>query len=172
MYLGVLLAGIENGGHWRSTSLLCTDLGRPRGVARPNALLLSIVIPIQSNFLLLSNTFQYSNCHKISRNGIAAIGISNQNFDRMKIFFLWNGPQCGFFVVNPNTEQYFMKILSQLTQCCLIKLYVVFVRVMAWHLFSARPLLEPMLKCYRLDHWNKISVKFQPNFSIFNMKMS
>ena len=51
VYLGILSAVIENGGHWRwpsrsfrhkkrhSTSLLYTDLGRPRGVTRPKRVL-------------------------------------------------------------------------------------------------------------------------------------
>ena len=42
---------------------------------------------------------------------------------------------------------------------------------MARHLFGAKPLSEPMLAYCYLDHWEQISMKFNPNKTIF-VKMS
>ena len=44
------------------------------------------------------------------------------------------------------------------------------VQVMAWHLFMARPLPEPMLAYCQLDYWEPISVKFEFEFSHFHSR--
>ena len=41
---------------------------------------------------------------------------------------------------------------------------------MAWHLFSAKPLSEPILDYYWLDNWDKISVKFESQYNSFHWR--
>ena len=43
------------------------------------------------------------------------------------------------------------------------------VQIMAWHLFSAKPLFEPMLAYCRLDPWQQISVKYQSKYNNFHI---
>ena len=45
-----------------------------------------------------------------------------------------------------------------------------FVRVMACHLFGAKPLPEPMLASCQLDSWEQISVKFELEFYHFHSR--
>ena len=42
-----------------------------------------------------------------------------------------------------------------------------FVQVIAWRLFGAKPLPEPMLPCCQLDSWKKIQWKSNQNSIIF-----
>ena len=44
------------------------------------------------------------------------------------------------------------------------------VRVMACHLFGAKPLPEPMLVYCQLDSWQQISMKFMPEFYHFHWR--
>ena len=41
---------------------------------------------------------------------------------------------------------------------------------MAWRLFGAKPLLEPMLAYCQLDSWEQILVKFDSEFYYFHLK--
>ena len=40
------------------------------------------------------------------------------------------------------------------------------VQVIAWRLFGAKPLPEPMLIYCQSDYWEQVSVKFEQNFII------
>ena len=46
------------------------------------------------------------------------------------------------------------------------------VQKMACHLFSAKPLTEPMLAHYQLNSWEQISVKFEMEFYHFDSRYS
>ena len=44
------------------------------------------------------------------------------------------------------------------------------IQLMAWHLFDAKPLPEPMLPYCQLDSWKQISVKFEFKFYHFHSR--
>ena len=45
------------------------------------------------------------------------------------------------------------------------------VQIMAWRLFSAKPLSKPMLRYCQLNPYKQSSVKFKPNFSFTEMHL-
>ena len=46
----------------------------------------------------------------------------------------------------------------------------VLVQTMAWCLYGTKPLSEPMLGYFQLDHWEQISVKFWPKYKTFHSR--